>query len=83
MRLPIAQHQPFAEDLSLDAGYRYSKYSEGFDTNTYKIGAEWAPMRDIRFRGGYQRAVRAPNVGELFIPQAVGLDGSIDPCAAP
>ena len=33
--------------------------------------------------GGYQRAVRAPNVGELFIPQAVGLDGSIDPCAAP
>jgi iron complex outermembrane receptor protein len=83
MRLPIAQHQPFAEDLSLDAGYRYSKYSEGFDTNTYKIGAEWAPIRDIRFRGGYQRAVRAPNVGELFIPQAVGLDGSIDPCAAP
>jgi len=82
MRLPIAQHQFLAEDLSLDAGYRYSKYSEGFDTNTYKIGAEWAPVRDIRFRGGYQRAVRAPNVGELFTPQAVGLDGSIDPCAA-
>jgi outer membrane receptor protein involved in Fe transport len=83
MRLPIAQHLPFAEDLSLDGGYRYSKYSEGFDTNTYKIGAEWAPVRDIRFRGGYQRAVRAPNIGELYTPQAVGLDGSIDPCAAP
>jgi outer membrane receptor protein involved in Fe transport len=83
MRLPIAQHQPFAEDLSLDAGYRYSKYSEGFDTSTYKIGAEWAPLRDIRFRGSYQRAVRAPNIGELFTPAAVGLDGSVDPCAAP
>ena len=83
LRLPLAQHQAFAEDLSLDAGYRYSKYSEGFDTNTYKIGMEWAPLRDIRFRGGYQRAVRAPNIGELYTPQAVGLDGSIDPCAAP
>jgi len=27
--------------------------------------------------------VRAPNIGELFTPQAVGLDGSIDPCAGP
>ena len=39
MRLPLAQHQAWAEDLSLDAGYRYSKYSEGFDTNTYKFGS--------------------------------------------
>ena len=80
LRLPLAEHLPFAEDLSVEGGYRYSKYSEGFDTNTYKFGIEWAPIRDIRFRGSYQRAVRAPNIGELFTPQAVGLDGSIDPC---
>jgi iron complex outermembrane recepter protein len=83
LRLPLAQHQPGAEDLSIEAGYRYSKYSEGFDTNTYKIGLDWAPVRDVRLRGSYQRAVRAPNIGELFAPQAVGLDGSVDPCAAP
>src|SRR5262249_18800023 len=58
-----------------------SKYSEGFTTNTYKAGLDWAPVRDVRFRGSYERAVRAPNIGELFVPQAVGLDGSIDPCA--
>jgi iron complex outermembrane receptor protein len=83
MRLPLAQHQAFAEDLSVEAGYRYSKYSEGFDTNTYKFGVDWAPLRDIRFRGSYQRAVRAPNIGELYTPSAVGLDGSLDPCAVP
>jgi iron complex outermembrane recepter protein len=83
LRLPLAQHQPFAEDLSVEAGYRYSKYSEGFNTNTYKIGLEWAPVRDVRLRGSYERAVRAPNIGELFTPQSVGLDGSVDPCAAP
>jgi iron complex outermembrane recepter protein len=83
MRLPIASHQAFADDLSVEGGYRYSKYSEGFDTNTFKLGMEWAPVRDLRLRGSYQRAVRAPNVNELFTPNVVGLDGSVDPCAAP
>ena len=36
---------------------------------------------DIRFRGSYERAVRAPNVQELFLPQAPGLIAGIDPCA--
>ena len=83
LRLPLANHVPGADDLAIEGGYRYSKYSEGFDTNTYKIGLDWAPVRDVRLRGSYQRAVRAPNIGELYAPNAVGLDGSVDPCAAP
>ena len=83
MRLQLASHVPGADDLAMEGGYRYSKYSVGFDTNTYKIGLDWAPVRDVRLRGSYQRAVRAPNIGELFTPQSVGLDGSVDPCAAP
>jgi iron complex outermembrane recepter protein len=82
-RLPLASNLPGAEDLSLEGGYRYSNYTEGFTTNTYKIGLEWAPVKDIRVRGSFQRAVRAPNINELFLPQTVGLDGSSDPCAAP
>jgi outer membrane receptor protein involved in Fe transport len=83
LRLPLAEHQPFAEDLSIEGGYRYSSYDLGFNTNTYKLGLEWAPVRDIRLRGSYQRAVRAPNIGELYSPQSVGLDGSEDPCTGP
>ena len=52
-----------------------------FSTDTYKLSAEFAPVRDIRFRGAYNRAVRAPNIQELFAPQTVALDGSTDPCA--
>src|SRR5262249_55202491 len=74
---------PLAESLNVDAGYRWSDYSEGFKTNTYKAGLEWAPLQDFRIRASYQRAVRAPNVNELFLPQAVGLDGTADPCAGP
>ena len=55
--------------------------SRTYSTDTYKLSAEFAPVRDIRFRGAYNRAVRAPNIQELFAPQFVGLDGSTDPCA--
>jgi iron complex outermembrane recepter protein len=80
LRLPIASHQFLADDLSIEGGYRYSKYSEGFTTNTFKMGGEWAPISDVRIRGSYQRAVRAPNIGELYASSAVLLDGSVDPC---
>ncbi|MBV9620158.1 MAG: TonB-dependent receptor [Gammaproteobacteria bacterium] len=80
-RVPIMEHAPGADELNLEAGYRYSDYSEGFKTNTYKVGLEWAPVHALRLRGSYQRAVRAPNILELYLPAAVVLDGTTDPCA--
>jgi iron complex outermembrane receptor protein len=82
-RMPLVQDAPFAKSLDLEAGYRYSSYTEGFTTNTYKLGLQWSPIDDFHFRGSYQQAVRAPNIFELFKPQAVILDGSTDPCAGP
>lgn len=79
VRVPIIQ-DGFIEELVLEAGYRYSDYSTGVTTDTYKIQGELAPTRDIRIRGGYNRAVRAPNVVELFSPQNVVLVGTNDPC---
>ncbi|MBA3666963.1 MAG: TonB-dependent receptor [Sphingomonas sp.] len=83
-QLPIVQNN-FIDNLSLGLGYRksYYKLSSGrkYNTNTYKLSAEFAPIRDIRFRAAYNRAVRAPNIQELFAPQFVGLDGSNDPCS--
>jgi iron complex outermembrane recepter protein len=83
MRLPLIEDRPGAFLLSLDAGYRYSSYTLGFNTNTYKFGVEWAPLQDVRLRGGYNRAVRAPNADELFEPAAVGAGGTADPCWGP
>jgi outer membrane receptor protein involved in Fe transport len=83
-QIPIIRHS-FIEELSLGAGYRKSWYKlsngRAYDTDTYKLSAEFAPIRDVRFRGSYNRAVRAPNIQELFAPQFVGLDGSQDPCS--
>ena len=92
-QIPIVQ-ESFIHELSLNVGYRKSWYttenqrapegtdpSRKYDTDTYKISAEFAPIRDVRFRGAYNRAVRAPNIQELFAAPFVGLGGSNDPCA--
>ena len=79
-RLPLVDEKPGAYLLSLNAGYRYSSYTLGFNTNTYKLGLEWAPIADVRVRAGYNRAVRAPDINELFQPAAVGAGGTADPC---
>jgi outer membrane receptor protein involved in Fe transport len=81
MRLPILEHLPLADSLAFEGGYRYSDYSEGFKTNTFKLGLEYKPIHDLLVRASYQRAVRAPNIAELYFPQTVLLDGSTDPCA--
>ena len=81
---PIAEGMPLAESITLDAAYRHSKYNLADDTETYKVGLDWAPVRDIRFRASYARAVRAPNVFNLFNAQNVVLfsRGGGDPCGA-
>ncbi|HEX4377075.1 MAG TPA: TonB-dependent receptor [Steroidobacteraceae bacterium] len=79
-RLPLVHDVPFAKSLDFETGYRYSTYSEGFNTNTFKFGLEWAPVSDVRLRASYNRSVRAPNLQELYQPQHVALDGSDDLC---
>ena len=82
-RVPIAQKQPFVEDLSLEAGFRYSDYSTSGGVSTYKVGGEWSPTPDIRFRASYDRAIRAASILEAFSPPVVTTTSivSADPCA--
>jgi outer membrane receptor protein involved in Fe transport len=70
-----------AKTLSFESGYRYSDYNLGFDTNSYKLGLDWSPIDSVRLRGSYQRAVRSPNIQELFLQPRVQLNGTTDPCA--
>ena len=74
-----------AKDLILSAGIRHSEYSVTGGVNTYKFDLQ--PGRrsvGIRFRGSYNRAIRAPSVSELYDAENIGLIGyGNDPCAAP
>ncbi|WP_240699997.1 TonB-dependent receptor domain-containing protein [Sphingomonas gei] len=82
IRVPILADRPFAEEFSVTGGYRYSKYSTpAGGVSTYKGEVAWAPIRDVRFRAGYNRAIRGANISELFAAQGLGNISAQDPCA--
>jgi outer membrane receptor protein involved in Fe transport len=81
IKVPLVQEIPFVEDLSANAGYRYSSYSTSGSVSAYKYGLEYQPIDDFRLRASYERAVRAPNVLEAFAPSNVVLFAGNDPCA--
>ena len=68
--------------LEVNGAARYSDYS--LETVggafTWAVGVEFSPIPDIMLRGQYQRAIRAPNVAELFAGSAIGFPGATDPC---
>ncbi len=84
---PIVTDKPFFHSLTLEAGIRYSSYTvpgaaQQNKTTTWKAGGSWEPVESLKIRGNYSRAVRAPNIGELFTPQTVGLTNlGTDRCA--
>ena len=83
---PIVEDKQFFESLTLETGVRYSKYEvdngPSNTTWTWKAGGSWEPGYGLKFRGNYSRAVRAPNIGELFTPLTVALTNlAVDPCA--
>ena len=81
IRIPIIQDAPFAKELSFEGGYRYASYSSSGPVDADKLGMDWQIVPDLRLRASFQRAVRAPNVNELFTPLASGLASGTDPCA--
>ena len=81
LNAPILQGAHLAETLSVGAAYRFSSYSTVGRTNTWQFNGVYAPIRDISFRGSYGKAVRAPNIGELFQPVSGDSNFFIDPCS--
>lgn len=85
--VPLLRDLPLIQSLELDAAYRYSDYDRSGGVSTYKADLDWKVVNWLRLRGGYQRAIRAPNVGELFTASTgvfptIGsaAQGAGDPC---
>lgn len=73
--VPLLYDAPLAHSLDVGLAYRYSHYDLSGGVDTYKADFNWALTSSFRLRGGYQRAVRAPSVGELYVAAQTESNG--------
>lgn len=81
--VPLLKDVPFVDSLDLNAGVRRTSYSVTGDVTTWKVGASWTPVSDVRFRWTRSLDIRAPNLGEMFNPGVVGTGNTTDPFDGP
>ena len=81
--IPVLADIPFIQELNLEVGGRMSDYSTTGTSWTYKVLGDWSVTDWLRFRGGFNRAERSPNIGELFLApqQTFGFNNVGDACA--
>jgi outer membrane receptor protein involved in Fe transport len=86
--VPLLEDVTGAHRLSLEVGGRYSSYDNAGSSNSWKFGAEWAPVEALSIKAMLQRTVRAPNLDEAFRQESTEdwfvVDGDLvdDPCTA-
>lgn len=76
----LLKEVPGFHELRVELAGRMSHYSTAGTVFTYAANGIWAPIRDLSIRGTYSRAVRAPNISELFAPAQAAFFRPFDPC---
>ena len=88
LSIPLLHNLPLIQQLDANVGFRHSDYNTVGSVWTYRGDLSWKVGAGFALRGGYERAIRAPSVGELFSPviqtaTIIGLAGALgsgDPC---
>ncbi|MFT4197286.1 MAG: TonB-dependent receptor [Pseudoxanthomonas sp.] len=79
--IPIITDADLLKRLDASVGYRYSDYSTSGSVQSYKFGLSAQLTDSVLLRASWNRAIRAPNISELYYSNAVGLYLTDDPCA--
>ena len=81
LRAPLLSDKPFAKELSIDVAGRHSQYDLFGGANTWKADLHWQTTDAVAFRGGFERAFRAPSLQDLYNPIVQAQDAlNVDPC---
>jgi len=81
--VPLLADKTGIEALNATAAYRYSDYDldQTGGVNTFLVGLDWQVNDSLAFGTQFQRAIRAPSVGEAFGGQRLFPVSATDPCA--
>ena len=81
LRAPLLADKPFAKEVSVDVAGRHSQYDLFGGANTWKADLHWQATDAVAFRGGFERAFRAPSLQDLYNPTVQAQDSlTVDPC---
>jgi iron complex outermembrane receptor protein len=91
---PLLKGLPLVELLSVNGAARYTQYNVGgldptvstgatknssFSASTWKVGAEWQVIDDVKFRASRSRDIRAPTLWDLYQGPVTTTSGVLDP----
>jgi outer membrane receptor protein involved in Fe transport len=80
--VPLLKDLPLVKSLDLELAGRTSDYTgQSHPVKTYKVAGTWKVFDDLMLRASYNKAIRAPSIGELYAPQSNGFPTSTDPCS--
>ena len=83
VNVPLLRDKPLVKELTVHGAARFSNYSTAVGaTTTWGVDGTYRPVRDVSFRGTFSRAIRAPNIQELFQPLSQTFNQIVDPCSA-
>lgn len=81
--VPLLAEKAGIKALDATGAYRYSDYDldQTGGVNTFLVGLDWQVNDSLAFGTQFQRAIRAPSVGEAFGGQRLFPVSATDPCA--
>ena len=83
VQIPLLKDIFLIKELTLSGAGRVSDYKGSAGTvYTYSGNAVYSPVEGVRLRANYSRAVRAPNLSDLYSPQSQNFASVGDPCSA-
>ena len=74
--IPLAKEESWAKALDLSLAVRFTGYELSGNVTTWKVGATYTPVDDIKLRFTRSRDIRAPNIQDLFAAPSFGTVGS-------
>ncbi len=77
--IPLAKDTVWAKSFDLNGAIRGTGYSTFGSTATWKIGATYQPIDDLRFRATRSRNLREPTLVDLYQAGSTAQSSSTDP----
>ncbi|THD70981.1 TonB-dependent receptor [Phenylobacterium sp.] len=76
---PLLKDLPLVERLEVNGAVRYTDYSSSGPATTWKVGLNYQPIEDVRFRFSESRDIRAPTLADLYAGTTISILNVNDP----